>query len=73
MCKLCKKLREIKDLDENRYLKIIRTWRQRDYKARKLMSRLLDVLFDDPSLSEYNRDCIIAEVLNFIHSSWTGK
>lgn len=44
MCKYCKNLNRIKDLNENEYKKIIEMWRHRDYKARKLLCDALNLL-----------------------------
>lgn len=44
MCKYCKNLKRIKDLDKEEYLRIIKRWRNRDLKARKLLCDALDLL-----------------------------
>lgn len=77
MCKYCKKLKELNDLDKKEYGKIVRMWRQRDYKARKIMSRLVDVYIDeffgDKIFSATNKADIFSEVYKFVHSDWSGR
>lgn len=77
MCKYCKRLKELKELDEKEYKKVIHHWRQRDYKARKLMSRLIALyfneLYQDNIFLEVNKSDILSEAYKFIHSNWILK
>lgn len=57
MCKYCKKLKELKDFDENLYVAIIRKWKRREEKARHLLERTQEMIlncsithYDDPMI-----------------------
>lgn len=43
MCKYCKRLKELKDLDEKRLLALVRMWKRRAEKADDILSDVLDV------------------------------
>ena len=48
MCKYCKRLKQLKDLDEKRYKEIISAWRSRDRRMQDLLEAFTAVESDDP-------------------------
>lgn len=74
MCKYCKSLKRIKDLDENEYKKIIHHWRLRDLEARKLLGWCVVQLdkpicissVECPDLSKVSVDWSYGEMLDRI-------
>ena len=47
MCKYCKNLKRIKDLDEKSYLEIISNWKAYAYRMEKLLKRIDEDLLID--------------------------
>ena len=70
MCKYCKKLKEIKDLEESRYLSIIDSWKRRDRYARKLVE-LFAYNFEHLDLK--SQLDLLVQADHFINTTFVGK
>lgn len=81
MCKYCKNLKLIKDLEEERLNKIINSWRRRDYHACNLLRECwlrlsrssVKNFLRATSPGELDIDYILKEIIDFISADWIGK
>lgn len=75
MCKYCKRLKQLKDLDEKRYKEIINDLKRRDFKARKLAERALVYIYSLDYIESDNGDYNGLEkaLMDFILCSYVGK
>lgn len=69
MCKYCKRLKELKDLDKKSYDEIIHFWKLRDKKARDLVSYLYIMLISDGANTRF----IHKQVVDFLDCKYIGK
>ena len=67
MCKYCKRLKELRDLDAKQYEKTIRAWQRRDLTARNLVTWMYCMLGPDEKLVFRSR------VNEFINCDYVGK
>lgn len=71
MCRYCKNLKRLKDLDEKEYLKIINQWRERDRKARGLIYWLM-LEVQEPS-DRVLADVLVRKAKSFLSENFVGK
>lgn len=69
MCKYCKKIKEIKDLEVSELRKIVDKWRRRDLQARNLIKQLVQL--DCYSLEDQHD--LLNSAYNFCFKTWIGK
>lgn len=60
MCKYCKRLKELIDLDKKEYERVINAWKRRDLKARKLVADLYLRLHTVGIFADYKHDEIVS-------------
>lgn len=79
MCKYCKRLKELRDLDEKRYLELIDEWRRHAYKAECIMRRAIDVMDNVCSGEEVcfedicDMENCVSEMSSWISIDYVGK
>lgn len=76
MCRYCKKLKEIKDLEQKEYVRIINSWRRQDYKARKLIDDMVSFLnsdSDDEVLMVIKAMDLVDRCQRFLKNDCIGK
>ena len=69
MCKYCKRLKKIKELDENYYKQVISAWKRRDMQACNLIKNLVQIQV----FSLETQRALLNEANDFIHCNWVGK
>lgn len=62
MCRYCKNLKRLKDLDEKEYQRIIQRWRLRDLRARNIIKKLVQLQI----LSLNAQRCLLDEADEFV-------
>lgn len=72
MCKYCKRLKELKDLDTKEYKKIISMWRERDKKSCDLLFDCVRLFHALPVPYNVYHD-IEHKILSFLEVDYLGK
>lgn len=69
MCKYCKRLKELKDLEKKSYEEIIHYWRVRDLTARQLVADLVQLQVFDLD-TQYS---LLKKAKEFVSCNYVGK